>query len=85
MEEHIAPLLTESHEYKLEIVPPYSAIQVRRADIIYRNGVEIARSYHRHVCQPGSDVTKECEQVQAVAAALWTPEVVTAYESSELE
>ena len=85
MEEHIAPLLTEGHEYKLEIIPPHSIIQCRRADIIYRDGVEIARSYPRHVCHPGDDVTNECDQVQAVAAALWTPEVITAYESSELE
>ena len=42
MEEHAAPLLTEGHEHKLEIAPPYSVIFCRRADIIYRNGVEIA-------------------------------------------
>ena len=52
MEEHNAPLLTEGHEHKLEIIPPYSIIQCRRSDIIYRNGKEIARSYHRHVCHP---------------------------------
>ena len=34
MEEHNAPLLTEGHEYKLEIIPPFSVIQCRRADII---------------------------------------------------
>ena len=84
MEEHAAPLLTEGHEYKLEIIPPHSVIQCRRADIIYRNGVEIARSYHRHVCSPGDDVSYECAELQAVAAALWTPQVVAAYEASTL-
>ena len=82
MEAHNAPLLTEGHEYKLEIIPPYSIIQCRRSDIIYRNGVEIARSYHRHVCNPGDDVSHDCAEVQAVAAALWTPEVIAAYEDS---
>ena len=82
MEEHNAPLLTEGHEHKLEIIPPYSIIQCRRADIIYRNGKEIARSYHRHTCVPGSDVSHDCAEVQAVAAALWTPEIVAAYEAS---
>ena len=82
MEEHLAPLLTESHEYKLEIIPPYSVIQCRRADIIYRNGKEIARSYHRHVCTPGADVSHECAEVQAVASVLWTSGVVSAYEAS---
>ena len=77
--------LTEGHEYKLEIIPPYSIIQCRRSDIIYRNGKEIARSYHRHVCHPGDDVSYECAEVQAVAAALWTPEVVAAYTGNYLE
>lgn len=80
-----APVLTEGHEYKLEIIPPYSIIQCRRADIIYRNGKEIARSYHRHVCHPGADVSTECAEVQAVAAALWTPEVVAAYAATQPE
>ncbi len=82
MEEHAAPLITEGHEYKLEIIPPYSTIQCRRADIIYRNGKEIARSYHRHVRSPGDDVSHDCAEVQAVASALWTSGVVSAYEAS---
>ena len=82
MEEHNAPLLTEGHEHKLEIIPPHSIIQCRRADIIYRDGKEIARSYHRHVRNPGDDVSHDCAELQAVAAALWTPEVIAAYEAS---
>ena len=82
VEEQAASLLTEGQEYKLEIIPPYSVIQCRRSDIIYRNGVEIARSYHRHVRSPGDDVSHDCTELQAVAAALWTPEVVAAYEAS---
>ena len=75
-------VLTESCEYKLEIIPPYSTIQCRRSDIIYRDGVEIARSYHRHTCVPGDDVSSECAEVQAVAAALWSEEVISAYQST---
>ena len=74
--------LSESFEYKLEIIPPYSVIQVRRADIISRDGVEIARSYHRHVVSPGDDVSTEPAEVQAVAGALWTSEVVDSYLAS---
>ena len=74
--------LSESFEYKLEIIPPYSVIQVRRADIISRDGVEIARSYHRHVVCPGDDVSTEPAEVQAVAGALWTSEVVDSYLAS---
>ena len=72
--------LTERSEYKVEIVPPYSILQIRRADIIERDGVEIARSYHRHTLSPGADVSEECDVVKAIAPDVWTAEVVSAYE-----
>ena len=73
---------TERQEYKLEIIPPYSIIQCRRADIVEKDGVEVGRQYHRHVVSPGDDVSTECAEVQSVATALWTEEVVSAYEAS---
>ena len=73
---------TERSEHKLEIIPPYSIIQCRRADIIEKDGVEVGRTYHRHVRVPGEDVSNDCAELQAVAAALWTPEVIAAYQAS---
>ena len=73
---------TERHEHKIEIIPPYSILQCRRADIIEKDGVEVGRTYHRHVCSPGDDVSNECDEIKAVAAALWTPEVIAAYQSA---
>jgi hypothetical protein len=73
---------TERHEHKIEIIPPFSVLQCRRADIIEKDGVEVGRTYHRHVCVPGDNMTNECEEMQAVAAALWTPEVIAAYQAS---
>jgi hypothetical protein len=73
---------TERQEYKLEILPPYSIIQCRRADIIEKDGVEVGRSYHRHVRCPGDDVSGDCAELQAVASSLWTPEVIAAYQAS---
>ena len=32
---------TERSEHKLEIIPPYSIIQCRRADIVEKDGVEV--------------------------------------------
>jgi hypothetical protein len=72
----------ERHEHKLEIIPPYSIIQCRRADIIEKDGVEVGKTYHRHCRVPGDDVSDDCEELQAVAAALWTPEVIAAYQAS---
>ena len=65
------PTFTERCEYKLEIIPPNSIIQCRRADIVEKDGVEIARGYHRTSYSPGDDVSGACAEVQKVAAALW--------------
>ena len=73
---------TERHEHKIEIIPPYSILQCRRADIVEKDSIEVGRSYHRHVCSPGDDVSNEYNEIQAVAAALWTPEVIAAYRAS---
>lgn len=73
---------TERHEHKIEIIPPYSILQCRRADIIEKDGVEVGKTYHRHVRRPGDDMADECEEMQAVATALWTPEVIAAYQAS---
>ena len=70
---------TERHEHKIEIIPPYNILQCRRADIVEKDGKEVGRTYHRHVKVPGSDMTGECSEMQAVATALWTTEVVDAY------
>ena len=73
---------TERQEYKLEIIPPYQIIQCRRADIIEKDGTEVGRTYHRHVRSPGDDVSEDCAELQAVAAALWTQDVMDAYQAS---
>tara|TARA_Y100000592_G_C5355232_1_gene260822 strand:+ start:316 stop:573 length:258 start_codon:yes stop_codon:yes gene_type:complete len=72
---------TEHTEYKEEILPN-QVIQVRRADVIKKDGVEVGRSYHRHTVVPGQDVSDQPAEVQAIANALWTPEVIAAYNAS---
>jgi hypothetical protein len=57
-------------------------IQVRTANIIERDGVEVTRTFHRHVLAPGDDVTNEDTKVQAIANAIWTEEVIAAYQAS---
>ena len=72
---------TERQEHKLEIIPPFQTIQCRRADIVEKDGVEVGRTYHRHVRSPGDDVSEDCAELQAVATALWTQEVINAYQA----
>ena len=76
---------TERHEHKIEIIPPYNILQCRRADIVEKDGVEVGRTYHRHVKHPGDDMTGECDEMRRVASALWTSAVVAAYQASIAE
>ena len=47
--------LTESIEYdKIEIVGEYKAVQVRKASVIKKDGVELTRSFIRYVLHPGT-------------------------------
>ena len=70
-------------EDKIEIVGDYKHVQVRTATIIERDGVEISRSFHRHVVAPGADITGESAEVQAICNAVWTQEVKDAYAASQ--
>lgn len=63
---------------KIEIIETNS-IQVRTATIIEKDGVEIAKTYHRHVINPTDDITNEDAKVQAIANAIWTKEVIASY------
>ena len=47
--------LTETIEYdKIEIVGQYKLVQVRKASVIKKDGVELTRSYNRFVLDPGT-------------------------------
>ncbi len=83
--------LTESFEYDCEIRGEYKNVQVRKSTIIKKDGVEISRSYHRHVlnCRTkdgdtwgDTDISGEDASVQAVCNAVWTSDVKTAYEKA---
>jgi hypothetical protein len=64
---------------KIEIVSEHKFIQVRTATVISRDGVEISRSFHRHVVTPSDDISGESAEVQAICAAVHTAEVKAAY------
>ena len=47
--------LTETIEYdKIEVVGQYKHVQVRKATVIKKDGVEITRSFNRFVLDPGT-------------------------------
>jgi len=55
-------------------------IQVRESTYFVENGVRIGHhSYHRHVINPGQDITNEDARVKSVANTDWTPARIAAY------
>jgi hypothetical protein len=57
-------------------------VQVRAATKIMDDGVEVSRTFHRHVVVPGQDYSQEDAKVQAICAAVQTPDVIAAYEAA---
>ena len=54
-------------------------IQVREATVIEKDGVEISRTFHRHVVAPGDDLDREDARVKKIAEVEHTSAVITAY------
>lgn len=57
---------------KIEVLEN-GAIQVRSAIRILEDGQILSQSYHRHVLQPGDDLSAEDPKVVAIANAAWAP------------
>ena len=84
--------LSESIEYdKIEVVGQYKAVQVRKATVIKKDGVELTRSFERYVLQAGTldssdnlvdtDLSKEPTEVSAICNAAWTADVKAAWKA----
>jgi hypothetical protein len=78
-------MLTEKKEIdRIEVIAE-GAIQVRQATVIEKDGVQVARSFHRWVLTPDSDISDQEQKVQDICNAAWTDEVKAAYETFKAE
>ena len=76
--------LSESIEYdKIEVVGTHKHVQVRKASIITKDGVELTRSFERYVLTPDMDLSQRSEpnEVVAICNAVWTQEVKDAWKA----
>ena len=79
----------ETEIAKIEVVGEYKAVQVATDTVIKEDGTELSRGRHRHVLQCGTlndsdalvdkDISGENAEVQAVANAVWTDAIKTAW------
>ena len=60
---------------KIEVVGDFKAIHCRQATIVSEDGVELSRSFHRHVLHPDDDISGEPTETQAICNAVWTDTV----------
>jgi hypothetical protein len=66
---------------KIEVVEN-GIIQIRQATKILEDGNQLSQSYHRWTLVPGQDISDQEDKVQAVCNAVWTEEVIAAYQES---
>ena len=70
---------------------PFKTVQVRKAHLIEKDGVEISRTFERHSLMAGTiddsdnfvdtDISSEDTDVQAICNAAWTTTVKDAYKA----
>ena len=78
-------------EDKIEVVGKYKLVQVRSATVIKEDGVELNRSFHRKVVDPGTldgsdnlvnrDISGESAEVQGICNSVWTSTVKDAWKA----
>ena len=64
---------------KIEVVGPHKMIQVRTATVIEEDGVEISRSFHRHVVNPLDDISSQSDEVKAICGVVHTDAIKEAF------
>ena len=73
--------VTEDYEVRTQ----FKHIQVRTRTAIIEDGSEISYKYTRRVLNPHMDVSSENAEIQALANALWTDDVKSAWATKQSE
>ena len=84
-------LTKTTEEDKIEVVGDYKHVQVRTATVIKEDGVELNRSFHRKVLDPGTldgsdnlvntNISGESAEVQGICNTVWTTSVKNAWKA----
>ena len=88
--------LAETIEYdKIEVVGLFKHIQVRKATVIKKDGVELTRTFSRYSLQCGylddsdnlvnTDISAQPAEVQSICNAVWTNDIKTAWKAEVIK
>jgi len=72
-------IISKEELSRIEIIGKFKNVQVKVDNVILDNGVEIARTSHRHVIAPGDDYSQELQDVQAACQLYHNQDVIDAY------
>ena len=76
-------VLTERKEISQRNVLVDGQIWVQESTVIERDGVELSRTYHRHVVAPGDNLAQEDPAVQRLGQVEHTPAVIAAFRARQ--
>lgn len=77
--------LTKQSKDDYEIRGEYKFINVRTKTSIMEDDEELSYKYSRRVLSPDADISSESDELKALAGALWTDELKSAYADSIAE
>lgn len=75
--------LTKETQVDQITVAEQNIVLYREVTRILENGEEISKKYHRTSLVPGQDLTGQPANVVAICNAVWTPEVISAYQARQ--
>ena len=65
---------------RIEIVVN-NVVQVREATVIIKDGIEVAKTFHRWCIAPGEDYSDQEQKVQDICKVAHTEEAIAAYKA----
>jgi archaellum component FlaF (FlaF/FlaG flagellin family) len=77
--------ITKSTAVDQITVTQNGTVLYREATSVVEDGNIIAKTFHRTSLTPGQDLTGQPANVQAIAQAAWTPEVIAAYQQAQAD
>ena len=72
--------LTEKKVIDLIQITENGSLQIREANVIEKDGIIIAKTFHRYVLSPGDDVSDKEQRIKDIAAIVWTADVIREYQ-----